>query len=168
MPSSDNRQAVVDMATALRNVYKKYNRETRRKAWRALTSKKGQEEMAKLINQTTRPVSHFRSLSFREWILEEMEFEDLTALQRGYDDTAYAINTFDKPDMTVEEWVERIMAKTIDRSQHDPYLKGVVEACKKFLNDGSIEPIGMSYEEPEEYEKPLAQKGLVGGPFSRN
>ncbi len=71
MPSSDNRQAVVDMATALRNVFKKYNRETRRKSWRALTGKKGQEEMTKLIRQTTRPVSHFRSLSFREWIKDE-------------------------------------------------------------------------------------------------
>ena len=56
------------MATALRNVYKKYNRETRRKAWKAITSKKGDELMAKLINQTSRPVSHFRTLSFREWM----------------------------------------------------------------------------------------------------
>jgi hypothetical protein len=70
MPSSDNRQAVVDMATALRNVYKKYNRETRRKAWKALISKKGQDLMAKLLNQTSRPVSHFRTLSFREWLNE--------------------------------------------------------------------------------------------------
>jgi len=68
MASSDNRQAVVDMASALRNVYKKYNRETRRKAWRALTSKKGRDLMDKLLNQTSRPVSHFRTLSFREWL----------------------------------------------------------------------------------------------------
>jgi hypothetical protein len=68
MPSSNLRQAQVDMASALKDVFKKYVRSTRKKAWDAITSKKGHEEMDKLITQPSRPISRFRALNFREWM----------------------------------------------------------------------------------------------------
>jgi hypothetical protein len=68
MPSSNLRQAQVDMASVLRDVFKKYVRSTRKQAWDAITSKKGQEEMDKLLTQPSRPISRFRALNFREWL----------------------------------------------------------------------------------------------------
>ena len=70
MTNSGNnpRQAIVDMASALREVFKKYTRAVRRKAWKKLISNQGQKEIEKVLNQTSRPVSRFRTLPFAEWV----------------------------------------------------------------------------------------------------
>jgi len=75
MPSSNLRQAQVDMASALRDVFKKYTRSTRKRAWKTITSDRGHREMDKLLIQTSRPVTRFRALNFREWIEKDCEFD---------------------------------------------------------------------------------------------
>lgn len=63
------RAIVQDIAKALRDVFKKHpSRFMRGKAWKAIISKKGQEEVAKLIVNADRPLSRFKNLSFSEWL----------------------------------------------------------------------------------------------------
>ena len=68
MSSGDRRAARVDMASALRDIFKKYTRGARESAWNSMCSKDGQQEMAKLLNNPSRPISGFRTISFREWL----------------------------------------------------------------------------------------------------
>ena len=69
---SNERQAIVDMAAALRGVFKDYMRDTRRRAWKKLTTGQGKKDIEKLLNQPSIPLSRFRKLVFAEWLaLEE-------------------------------------------------------------------------------------------------
>lgn len=61
-------QAIMDMAHALSNSFKKYSLNTRQKAWKSLSSAKGDKEVAKLIRNPNRPINTFRQLAFREWL----------------------------------------------------------------------------------------------------
>jgi hypothetical protein len=59
--------ATVDMASALKDVFKKYTRQTRSKAWSKLTSRQGMDEVEKILQDPNRPLSQFRKLNFAEW-----------------------------------------------------------------------------------------------------
>lgn len=63
--------ATTDMASALKDVFKKYTRQTREKAWSKLTSQDGRREMDKLLQDPNRPLSQFRKLNFAEWLHNE-------------------------------------------------------------------------------------------------
>ena len=65
---SNERQAIVDMAAALRSVFKDYIRDTRRRAWRKLTTGQGKKDVEKLLNQPSIPLSRFRKLVFADWL----------------------------------------------------------------------------------------------------
>lgn len=68
-------QAIVDMAHALSNSFKRYSINTRRKAWKSLSSSKGDKEVEKLIKNPNRPINTFQRLAFREW----MESDSISA-----------------------------------------------------------------------------------------
>ena len=60
--------AIVDMAHALAGSFKKYSINTRQKAWKSLSSPRGDKEVAKLIRNPNRPINTFQRLAFKEWI----------------------------------------------------------------------------------------------------
>jgi hypothetical protein len=69
------RKAIVDIAKELEAVFKKYSRQTRTKAWERLTSKEGEKEVRKILNDPARPINTFQklatkneSVSFKKWI----------------------------------------------------------------------------------------------------
>jgi hypothetical protein len=71
------RKAIVDIAKELETVFKKYSRQTRTKAWERLTSKEGEKEVRKILNDPARPINTFQKLAtneacvgFGEWIKE--------------------------------------------------------------------------------------------------
>lgn len=70
MQKSTTQDAVVDFVKALRPVFKKYTRHTRTKAWEDLTSKKGDQQMKKILVDPDRPAL-LKQLAFKEWLLQE-------------------------------------------------------------------------------------------------
>ena len=67
------RGAVVDIAKSLEAIFKKYSRQTRVKAWDKITSKEGEKEVKKILNDPTRQINTFQKLatkneSFKEWL----------------------------------------------------------------------------------------------------
>lgn len=60
--------AIVDMAQALSSSFKKYSVNTRQKAWKSLSSSRGDKEVAKLIRNPNRAINTFQRLAFREWM----------------------------------------------------------------------------------------------------
>jgi len=70
MQKTNAKDAAMDMAKALRDVFKKHSLNSRKKAWSALTSKEGEKEMDKIIAHPDRPINTISKLSFREWIQE--------------------------------------------------------------------------------------------------
>ena len=68
MASGDKRAARVEMANAMRDIFKKYTRGARSAAWNSMCSKDGQDEMDKLLNNPGRPTTRFRTISFREFV----------------------------------------------------------------------------------------------------
>jgi hypothetical protein len=61
-------RAIVDMAQALAGTFKKYSISTRQKAWKSLSSSKGDKEVAKLIRNPNRSINTFQRLAFKEWV----------------------------------------------------------------------------------------------------
>lgn len=69
MPLKSNSQdAAVDIAKALRDVFKKYTYQTRKKVMETLERGKGKKEVEQLIIHPDRPLSFFRRLSFKDWM----------------------------------------------------------------------------------------------------
>lgn len=70
------RKAIVDIAKELESVFKKYSRQTRAKAWEKITSKDGEKEVRKILNDPSRPINTFQKLAtqneavmgFGDWI----------------------------------------------------------------------------------------------------
>jgi len=68
--NNTNRQkAIVDIASNLAKVFKKYSRYNREKAWDDLTKPDGQKEIKKILQNPDRPLNNFPKLAFREWLL---------------------------------------------------------------------------------------------------
>lgn len=61
------RDTIEDMVKALKPVFKKTTRYARTEAWEKLTSKKGQEQMKKILNDPDRPINTFAQLAFKEF-----------------------------------------------------------------------------------------------------
>ena len=68
MAKNNPRQATLELARSIRDVFKGLSIQTRRKAWRAITSDRGDKEVKKLIVTPNRSLNTFQRLSFREWI----------------------------------------------------------------------------------------------------
>lgn len=71
--NSNLKNAIVDIAKSLEGVFKKYTRQTREKAWDKITSKDGEKEIKKILNDPTRQINTFQKLanqneSFKNWL----------------------------------------------------------------------------------------------------
>jgi hypothetical protein len=80
------RGAVVDIAKSLEAVFKKYSRQTRMKAWGKITSKEGEKEVKKILNDPNRQINTFQKLatkneSFKEWLRYDEKYT-LTTTER--------------------------------------------------------------------------------------
>jgi hypothetical protein len=81
------KNAITDIAKNLENVFKKYSKNTRSKAWQKITSKEGEKQVKKILNDPNIPINTFQKLAtqkeesrstgieFKEW-LELMETKD--------------------------------------------------------------------------------------------
>jgi hypothetical protein len=58
----ERHKAQVEIAEALRGIFKKYSLTTCRQAWEKITSKKGEEQVQKLINNKSISLSAFHAL----------------------------------------------------------------------------------------------------------
>lgn len=61
-------QARLDLVDSMKKVFKKYSRANSKSAWKAISSPNGSKEIEKLINNTNRSLSVFKTLNFREWL----------------------------------------------------------------------------------------------------
>jgi hypothetical protein len=57
------KNAIVDIAKSLENVFKKYSKNTREKAWKKITSKDGEKEINKILIDPNRPINTFQKLA---------------------------------------------------------------------------------------------------------
>ena len=62
-PNSNLKDAIVDMAKSLGTVFKKYTKNTRTKAWEKITSKEGEKEIKKILQDPTRQINTFQKLA---------------------------------------------------------------------------------------------------------
>jgi len=60
------KDAIVDLAKGLEAVFKRHSRQTRLKAWEKITSKDGEKEVKKIINDPKRPINTFQKLASKE------------------------------------------------------------------------------------------------------
>jgi len=69
-----NRQkAIIDMASSLARVFRKYSRSNREKAWGELMKPDGQREMKKILQDPDRSLNGFPKLAFKEWLCLQSE-----------------------------------------------------------------------------------------------
>lgn len=67
MLKTNPKTAAVEMAKALKEIFKKYSLNSRTIAWDTLTSKKGQEKLRPVLIHPDKPINTIQSLSFKEW-----------------------------------------------------------------------------------------------------
>lgn len=71
MNKTNLQNALVDMVKALKPVFKKYSRYARTEAWEKLSSKRGDDQMKKILIDPDRPINTFKQLGFKEWLQHE-------------------------------------------------------------------------------------------------
>lgn len=71
-----NRQkAILDMASTLAKVFKKYTRNTRERAWEDLHKSDGQREIKKILQDPDRSLNGFPKLAFKEWLSSQQLYK---------------------------------------------------------------------------------------------
>ncbi len=69
MSSSDPRDALKDVFYGLKGIFQRYDRSARKKAWHAVQTGAGKEEVNKLLDNPSRPINGLpRLLNFKEWL----------------------------------------------------------------------------------------------------
>jgi hypothetical protein len=68
MLKTNPKDAIEDMAKALKGVFKTYSYSSRKSAWENLIKGKGKAEVEKLLVHPDKQVNQFKKLSFREWL----------------------------------------------------------------------------------------------------
>ena len=70
--------AITDIAKNLEGVFKKYSKNTRIKAWEKITSKEGEKQVKKILNDPNIPINTFQKLAtqkensnFKDWLVLE-------------------------------------------------------------------------------------------------
>ena len=71
MASNNLRDAIFDMASGLKGVFKDYSLSARRRAWKKLTGSKGKAEIEKLLTNPNRPLNRVQILQFSEWLQDK-------------------------------------------------------------------------------------------------
>lgn len=74
--NSDARRAVDDLIRAMDGVFKRYGRPARSKAWNAVQSSAGKQQIQKLIDSPGRVINNTsRLLGFKDWYYASLERE---------------------------------------------------------------------------------------------
>lgn len=72
MSSNDARDALAEIFAALRAVFKRYDRSTRKKAVRAIYAPDGKHKIEQLADSPTRPMIGIpKLLDFKEWLAQK-------------------------------------------------------------------------------------------------
>jgi hypothetical protein len=142
------KDAIVDIAKNLEYVFKKYSRQTRSKAWNKITSKEGEKEIKKILNDPSRPINTFQKLatkneSFKSW-LENMEKANI-----WLDDVRPIPPDFDIWVKTADEAIKhlesgKVSMISLDHDLGDSDTKtgyDVAKFIEKSAFDGTLEPI---------------------------
>jgi hypothetical protein len=66
--SGNPRDCIEDIADALKQIFNKYSRGARKKAWSTIAGSRAQTEIKKLLNNPQRNTNVFRNISFRDWV----------------------------------------------------------------------------------------------------
>lgn len=140
------RNAIVDLAKSLENVFKKYSRQTRSKAWKKITSKEGEKEVQKILNDPDRPINTFQKLateSFKVW----MESND--KLKVWLDDVRPMPSDFDIHVKTADEAIKKLKTNQVNLISLDHDLGeedsktgyDVAKFIEQSAFDGSLNPL---------------------------
>lgn len=84
------KDAVIDIAKSLESVFKKYTKNTRTKAWEKITSKDGEKEVKKILNDPSRQVNTFQKLanqkneSFKNWLESKKNWNEDSNEMKNY------------------------------------------------------------------------------------
>lgn len=68
---SNAREVAVDLAKAIRGVFKQNTQRANRSAWKAISSGQGKEEITKYITNPGRSLNSISRLRFSEWLEAE-------------------------------------------------------------------------------------------------
>lgn len=60
---SNLKNAIMDLAREIDAVFKKYNKNTRKKAWERITSSAGEKEVSRILEDPKRQISPFMKLA---------------------------------------------------------------------------------------------------------
>lgn len=129
------RNAIVDLAKSMESVFKKYSRQTRTKAWEKLTSKEGEKEVKKIINDPARPINTFQKLATQKE-------SDLHGVRVWLDDVRSMPVGFDVWARTADEAIDLIKKGNVslislDHDLGDDGLTGYDVA--KFIEQSAFE-----------------------------
>ena len=69
--TTSKNKAIMDIAQALKKVFKNYTQTTRKYAWKKVSGTKGQAEVQRLAVNPDRSLAPFEKLAFKEWVTEE-------------------------------------------------------------------------------------------------
>lgn len=143
------KDAIVDIAKSLESVFKKYSRQTRSKAWNKITSKEGEKEVSKIINDPSRPINTFQKLatkneSFKNW-LEDKE----NKISVWLDDVRPMPPDFDTHVKTADEAINLLKNNNVylisldhDLGESDAETGyDVAKFIEKSAFEGSLEPM---------------------------
>lgn len=70
--NSNSRDATKDIFDVLKGIFKRYSRSARKKSWKSVTSKSGEEIVKKIINNPSVPTPGLNRLAFKEWLKHEL------------------------------------------------------------------------------------------------
>lgn len=79
---TNRQQAIIDMASSLARVFKKYSRSTREKAWGELNKPDGQKEIKKILQNPDRSLNGFPKLAFKEWLCSQSQSSQPPDIQK--------------------------------------------------------------------------------------
>lgn len=69
MSTTDSRDAISALFAGIQGVFKKYDRVARKRAWDAVISSRGKEQISKIMNSPSYQLTGLAKLaSFKEWL----------------------------------------------------------------------------------------------------
>ena len=68
MSRTDARDAVSDLVSSIKTIFRHYTRGTRKNAWEALKSREGNKVIEKIIDNPSVPTPGLPKLTFKEWL----------------------------------------------------------------------------------------------------
>jgi len=67
MNDSSSKKIISDLAKSIKDVFKKYSKNSRQKGWNVIKSAAGEKQISKFIQDPNYPLSGIERLNFKEW-----------------------------------------------------------------------------------------------------